>query len=273
METILSFDISEYQVLDTIEFEEEVSRPQELRFFTLDEQLRDFFEKSLPSGKPTKYQLKQLAYDRERIRTMYERSIIFGGREYELQTHRNSLHLSWVHPVYTELKYEPYSFEKEYDPLFSKTGLSQPNYYTRLLKALPTPFHESKPSIDYPTEVLDSEGKNPVKVLMNYERTKRIIRDDGTIDIISTPIENTGDQIGLKGYYLSEREKIPNPLNDHPFLKSAKASFYETDLPLMDVFPSTQAILEHAIPTTKDPYGEGLKYLKLYDLSLNNVSR
>ena len=271
METILTFDISEYQVLDTIEFEEEVSRPQELRFFTLDEQLRDFFEKSLPSGKPTKYQLKQLAYDRERIRTMYERSIIFGGREYEVQTHRNSLHLSWVHPVYTELKYEAYSFEKEYDPLFSKTGLSQPNYYTRLLKALPTPFHESKPSIDYPTEVLDNEGKNPVKVLMNYERTKRIIRDDGTMDIVSTPIENTGDQIGLKGYYLSEREKIPNPLNDHPFLKSAKASFYETDLPLMDVFPSTQAILEHGIPITKDPYNEGLKYLKLYDLSLSSI--
>lgn len=273
METIINFDISEYEILENIEFEEEVSRPQEFRFFTLDEQLRDFFEKSLPNGKPTKYQIKELSYDRERIRKMYENYIIFGDSEYQIKNHRKSLNVSWIHPVYKELKYKSYSFKKEYEPIFSKTGLNQSNYYSRLLKSLPLPFiSNSGTFINYSTEVLNEEGKEPVKVLMNYERTKRIIRDDGTMDIILTPIENTGDEIGLKGYYLSERPEIPRPLNDHPFLKSNKPSFYETEIPLLDVFPSTQAILEHAIPTTKDPYNEGMKLLKIYDLSLKDIS-
>lgn len=271
METILTFESSEYEVLENIEFQEEVTRPQELRFFTLDEQLRDFFEKSLPSGKPTKYQIKELSYDRERIRTMYERSIVFGDSEYEIQSHRKSLDIPWIHPVYNQLKYKTYSYEKEYDPLFSKTAIRQPNYYTRLLKSLPLPFIETNPIIQSSGEIVNEEGKNPIKILMDYQRTKRIIRDDGSMDIVLTPIDNTGDKVGLKGYYLSERYDIPRPLNDHPFLKTNKASFYETDLPLMDIFPSTQAILEHAIPTTKDPYGEGLKYLKIYDLKLSNI--
>jgi hypothetical protein len=272
METIINFNVSEYEVLENIDFEEEVSRPQELRFFTLDEQLRDFFEKSLPNGKPTKYQLKELSYDRERIRKMYETYIIFGDSEYEVQNNRKSLNIPWIHPVYDEIDYKAYIFKKEYEPIFSKTTLSQPNYYSRLLKALPLPFVSNSESlINYETEVLNEEGKQPIKILMNYERTKRIIRDDGSIDIISTPIENTGDRIGLRGYYLSERPEIPRPLNDHPFLNSNKSLFYETNLPLIDIFPSTQAILEHAIPTTKDPYNDGMKILKIYDLSLKDV--
>lgn len=47
MEGILVFDpTSEFELLETIDdFQEQITRPEELRFFTLDEQLQDFFEK------------------------------------------------------------------------------------------------------------------------------------------------------------------------------------------------------------------------------------
>jgi len=75
MEGILVFDpTSEFELLETIDdFQEQITRPEELRFFTLDEQLQDFFEKSLPQGKPTSYQLKELRYDRDRIRKAYSK--------------------------------------------------------------------------------------------------------------------------------------------------------------------------------------------------------
>jgi len=45
MEGILVFDpTSEFELLETIDdFQEQITRPEELRFFTLDEQLQDFF--------------------------------------------------------------------------------------------------------------------------------------------------------------------------------------------------------------------------------------
>ena len=44
------FDPAEFEVLETFDFEEEIQRPVELRFFTIEEQLVDFFEKHLPPG-------------------------------------------------------------------------------------------------------------------------------------------------------------------------------------------------------------------------------
>ena len=72
MDYILNFQQTEYEILENIEFSEEVTKPQELRFYTIDEQLRDYFEKSLTSGKPSKTELKTLIYDRDRIRKLYE---------------------------------------------------------------------------------------------------------------------------------------------------------------------------------------------------------
>ena len=39
---------SEFEIIESIDFEEEISRPESLRFFTLDEQLTDYFDKVLP---------------------------------------------------------------------------------------------------------------------------------------------------------------------------------------------------------------------------------
>ena len=51
MEISLVFEPSDLEIIETIDFEEEVQRPEELRFFTLDEQLIDYFQKSLPKKK------------------------------------------------------------------------------------------------------------------------------------------------------------------------------------------------------------------------------
>ena len=52
MEDFLEFDpATEFQVIDTFEFEELVQRPEELRLFTLEEQLLSYFDVRLPKGK------------------------------------------------------------------------------------------------------------------------------------------------------------------------------------------------------------------------------
>ena len=41
----IEFDpASEFLIMETLDYEEEVSRPESLRFFTLDEQLIDYFD-------------------------------------------------------------------------------------------------------------------------------------------------------------------------------------------------------------------------------------
>ena len=51
MEKDLVFEPSEFEIIESIEFEEELQRPEELRFFTLEEQLLDYSDKVLPKKK------------------------------------------------------------------------------------------------------------------------------------------------------------------------------------------------------------------------------
>jgi hypothetical protein len=45
MADVLVFEPTEFEVLETFDFEEEVQKPEETRFFTLENQLTDYFEK------------------------------------------------------------------------------------------------------------------------------------------------------------------------------------------------------------------------------------
>ena len=76
MADILSFQPEEYEILEEFTFEEEIQRPDELRFFTLDEQLLDYFEKVLPVGKKiSKADYKRISKEVDRIRTVYQQSV------------------------------------------------------------------------------------------------------------------------------------------------------------------------------------------------------
>jgi hypothetical protein len=74
MADVLVYDpASEFEVLERIEFQEEIQRPEELRFFTLDEQLLDYFEKVLPKKKHiSKFEYQTIA---KKNPTEFENSI------------------------------------------------------------------------------------------------------------------------------------------------------------------------------------------------------
>jgi hypothetical protein len=276
MEGILIFDpATEYEILETIEdFQEQITRPDELRFFTLDEQLQDFFEKSLPVGKPTTFQLKELRYDRDRIRKAYSKLITVTDTDYVLNVHRTSLDVDWIQPVYGEFKYNPYSFDKEYAPLFSSNSLKQSNYYPRLIDSLPKPFNSVSDGLPLTinSTLVNEEGLGDINALTNFTRTKKIIHDDGSMDLLNLEFPNTTDDIKIKGYFIKKRLlELPNPLDTHPFLKSNQSSFLKSDIPLLNLYPTVESIMEHAIPIMTDPYIEGQKYLKLYDIKLSQI--
>jgi hypothetical protein len=271
----LIFDpTSEFIVLETFDFEEEIQRPLQLRFFTLEEQLIDFFEKHLPPGKPTKFELNKLKDYQANIKTAYDKYITVSESNYIIDTTRHKVNVSWIDPVYSDFKYKPYSYTKEFAPLFEKTAIQKPNYYPLLINSLPSPYistGEGRPLYDK-LELVNEKGEKPIRGLMKFQRTKQLNRDDGTFEIVSTNVSNTqNDDLNVKGYYLKERPlEIPRPF-DHPFLKSNKAGFIESDVPIEIMYPSIGTILEHAIPTTTDPYIHGKKYLNLYDVSFQDI--
>jgi hypothetical protein len=272
----LIFDpTSEFEVLETFDFEEEVQRPLELRFFTLDEQLVDFFEKHLPKGKPSKYDLNQLKDYQYRLRVSYEKLIDVSDSEYIANISRKKVNVDWVHPVYAPFEYKSYSYTKDFAPLFDKSSRVKPNYYPLLINSLPSPYvtKDEGRDLDGNLELVDENGKNIIKGLLKYQRTKHIYFDDGTFDVRNTYVPNSlDDDLKIIGYYLDARkEEIINPLREHPFLESNKESFIKTDITLNKIFPTISTIMEHAIPKTSDPYETGLKFLKIYDINFNNI--
>jgi hypothetical protein len=276
MADTLIFDLSEFEILEQpFDFEEEIRKPEKSRIFTLDEQLVDFFEKSMPSRKPTKYELQQLKSMRDRIRLAYGKLITVTDTDYVIDTVRKSVNVSWIHPVYAQFNYKSYAYETEWMPFFEQARRRLPNYYPQLIEALPKPYQttgEGRPLLKSNTYV-DEKGGNAVNGLGPFISTKTIINDDGTTDIITVPIENTSDDLKSTGFYLDQRMlELPRPMIDHPFLKTIQPSYFETPNSLVDVYPNIEAIMEHAIPVTTDPYSEASKYLKLYDVKLSQIS-
>jgi hypothetical protein len=270
MADVLVFDPSEFEVLETFDFEEEVQKPEETRFFTLDAQLTDYFEKILPKGKATKHEIKELKQLKDRLKTAYERLIVATESDYVVNTARKSISIPWVNPVYSGFDYKEYSYSKEWSPIFANRR--SVNYYTRMIGALPRPYITTEDGrlINSKATLLNSEGLKPIVSLGNYLSTTTILKDDGTYDTITIEIPNTADEIKTIGFYLSERPELPRPLSEHPFLKSNRPSFIKSDVSLLDSFPSVTAILEHAIPTSTDPY-DSSKLLKLYDVKLSQI--
>lgn len=274
---MLVFDpASEFEIIENIDFEEEVQRPEELRFFTLDEQLLDYFDKVLPKKKIiTKYEYQTIADEVERIRELYRKTITLTDTDYRIDTARKDVQVDWVLPIYEPFIYTSYSYANLWSPLFERGVRRQPNIYPRLLTALPRPYKTTSTSgvpLQSSAVLVNEEGKNPIHALGIYERTKGVIHGDGSFSIVKLPVSNTEDDVRVQGYFMKKRSiEVPNPLQNHPFLASNQESKLLTNEPLNDVFPTLEAILTHGVPRTDDPYTEGTKYLKLYDVRLNQV--
>ena len=274
----IHFDpVSEFEVIENIEFEEEVSRPESLRFFTLDEQLLDYFEKVLPKkGKVTKFEYTKISGEVDRLRDIYENVITITDSEYKVDFSRKIIDIDWVKPIYTKIEVSPYSFEANWNPLFTRETRSTPNFYPKVLAALPKPFKTSGTggvSFTKGGILVDEDGNNAIHTLPIYERTKGVLHEDGSFSVVKVPMTNTADDVKTKGFFIEKRLfELANPLADHPFLSSNQQSKFFTEEPLEKVFPTIEAIMTHAVPKTSDPYKQGKDVLKNYDLKLHQIS-
>ena len=274
MADILSFDVSEFEVLETFKYEEEVQRPENLRFFTLEEQLLDYFDARMPPGKPTRFQLQKLEREQDRVKDAYLASVEDVDGEYAVRRLRRARMPPWVHPLADKFETVAYDYARDWVPLFSKEQKSAPGYYTRMLKALPFPYETApteNPRIESRTYARTADGGD-VSALGKFETTHTKLHEDGSIEIVTGGDPHTIDGIRIQGYSMDARTlELPNPLPGHPFLASGEASTLITKEAFSEVFPSVAAVLEHGVPTTQHPFTEGMKYLKVYDVRLNEI--
>jgi hypothetical protein len=267
---------SEFEVIESFDFEEEIARPESLRFFTLDDQLKDYFEKVLPKKrKITRFEYNKIAQEVDRLREIYENVITVTDTNYTVDLSRKEIHVDWVKPIYTDLELVAYSYASSWIPLYKANLRTTPNYYPRMLGALPKPYRTTGMQGVSNTSggiMVDDDGKHAIHTLGTYKRTKGVVHEDGSFTLVKLPVTNTADEIKVKGFYIEPRLlEIPNPLSNNPFLASNTASKFITDEPLERVFPTVESIMTHGVPNTQFPYSEGKKFLKIYDVSLSQI--
>ena len=273
----LEFEAGELiKIGEPFTFEEEITRPEYMRFFTLEEQTLDFFQKSLPKEKIIpKIVQKRIKKEIGRIEELYSNLIVVTDTDYQIKVDRKLGDIGWVSEVYAPFKLKPFNYADRWLPVVSPEARRQRNYHTLLINALPMPYDtagESGVSFTKTSELLKSDGTEPVKALDSYVKTKTIIEDDGTEIVAHIAMPNTKDDIRRTGFFIGERkQKMPNPMPEHPFLSSSASNHIETTRPLEEVFPSIEAIISHAVPTTKDPYIEGRSYFKVYDVEASQI--
>ena len=278
MADILTFDPQkDYIVLKEItDFEEEVQRSEELRFFTLEEQLLDYQSKVLYSkSKITRFLQKTLKKEIERFQEVYENNIVFSNEkdDYVVDNQRKTINIPWVSGIYSDFKYQSYNFKQKWQPLMDPVQRTTPNFYDNMIRALPNPYITTDQE-GAPAEgtLVNEDGEKHIVGLKEYAKTVTVRHDDGSFSILKSPILDTRDNLKTKGYYIGLRPvDIPKPIQENTFLSSTRPTKYITNKPLIEVFPEIETILNNAVPTTTDPYGEGLKFLKVYDVKLSQV--
>jgi hypothetical protein len=272
---VLNFTPEEYQILEDIEFDETIERPEAIRFYTLDEQTTDAYEKLMPRGRTTRFQRDKVRKDVDRLQELYEKYVAALPETYALREPESSIAYDWVFPVDAVGGSRKYDWNTQWLPLYD--NLRAPNFLPSLIAALPHPFVDAEEGVPpygmtVPTEFVNAEGTKPIRGLPDYRVPRTQYHEDKTISIVLETMEGTGDKVGFKGYFLRKRPlDLPNPLPEHPFLKANEDTFVPSPAPLKDVAPSLDAVLTHAIPVTKDPYGEAAPYLKLWDVKLSSI--
>jgi hypothetical protein len=271
---VLNFTAEEFQILEDIEFDETIERPEKIRFFTLEEQTADAYEKLMPKGRSTRFQRDKIKQEVDRLQELYSTFVTVLPEDYALREPETAKAFDWVRPVYSVSDVRAYDWDTQWRPLHD--NVRQPNYYPSMLAALPRPYADAGDGAPYPltgaTEMVSEAGAKPIRALAEVLVPRTQVHSDKTVSILLDPASGTNDKVEFKGYFLSKRPlEIPNPLPEHPFLKANEDTFVPTVAPLKDVVPSLDAILTHAVPVTRDPYREATPYLKLYDVKLSAI--
>ena len=276
MSAELVFDPSkDFQVLEEFEFKEDVQRPEAIRFFTYEEQASDFVEKLLPTrGRIPKAVVRKAEYEVDSFTKLYKRAVRETTEGFAKTEYVRPLTLPWVHyghegdPQVTE-----YVWGQKWSPLYADGAAMAPNYYLLLLDALPKSAIYFEGGDGTPVFI---NGKTEIEgryVLDNYPYTRTNHHEDGTYSVSKIVRPDSGDTAKFTHYLIDNPPLTPPaPLADHPFLSVHPDPVkIESTEPLPELLPTMEAIFDHAVPETSDPYGEGLKYLKIYDIGLRDV--
>ena len=140
MDEFFTFEAKDVQVLGEVVFEEETQRPAATRFYTLEEQVSDSYEKMVPRDKRvTKFKLKELEKEVERYRELYSTYITPTAEDYMLQEPKTRREFDWIFPVYWSREYTKFEWD-EWSSLFAPAAIRQPNAYPRMVATLPRPY-------------------------------------------------------------------------------------------------------------------------------------
>ena len=272
----LVFDpTKEFQILEEFDFNEDIQRPESIRFFTYEEQASDFIEKLLPaSGRIPKAVVRKAEYEVDSFTKLYKRAVRETEEGFTQTEYVRPKTLPWVHYGHSgDPKVTDYDWTQRWTPLYSDNSGLSPNYYIRLLDSLPKSAIYFEGGDGIPVYI---EGKSEIEsriVLDKYPYTKTNHREDGTYTITKVLREDTNDTARFTHYIVDNPPVAPPfPLADHPFLSVHPDPVkIESVEPLPELLPTLEAIFEHAVPETNDPYNEGLKYIKIYDINLRDV--
>lgn len=274
MTEFFNYDPSDFQVLEDLEFDETIQRPEKVRYYTIDEQLADAYEKMIPKERVKSFQLQKLKKETDRMRELYNAFVVPTAETYELRPATHGTTFDWIFPVYASSELRAYWYGASWNPLFSNPNI--PGFYPRMLSALPRPFVPSQDGVPYsytgPAHFVNSTGESPLRALPTFLYTRTQRHEDKTFTIVKVPADGTGDDMRFTGYFLAKRPlDIPNPMQGHPFFGANEPTLIESTAPLSEVVPSVDAVLTHGVPVTSDPYGKGLQYVKLYDIALRDI--
>lgn len=274
MTDFFNFEPSDFQLIEEFEFDETVQREERVRFYTLQEQTVDAYEKFLPRGHVSRYKLNELKQEVDNLRDLYETYIVTKPEGYDVREPERVKRIPWVFPVYSLRDWKPYNWGEQWTPLFTQDR-RMPNAYPRMVDALPHGILQGDGTVydfDRATEFLDTNGRNPLRALPPFSVVRTQRHEDGSFNVITVPREGTDDKVSFIGYYLATRGlDIPNPLAGHPFFENAEPRFVEAPQPLADVFPQIDAILDHGVPVTPDPYRVAMPYLRIYDVRMQDI--
>ena len=134
-----NFEPEEYQILEEIEVDETIQRPEKVRFYTLEDQLVDATEKMIPRDRRyTRFELEKIKSEVRRFEELYRTFVIQTIDGYEVQAPDAPTAFDWVFPAH------PPIFERYVDKVDMKrihqgflASSRAPGYYPRLLSLLP----------------------------------------------------------------------------------------------------------------------------------------
>lgn len=272
---VLLFDPkTEFQIIEEFDFDELVQRPEEIRFFTLEQQTTSYAQALLPkTGKVPKALLREVEHEVDTMRQLYQRILTTTDEGYEMKESSKLDTLSWVLPYVKQKNIQTaYSFENTWKPLFDNNeGVT----YMNILDSLPklNYFVGSTAPWIKPGSIFTKFENKAFPVLGNVPYTKTGYHEDGSFEIQTIGRPDTRDTAFFDGYRVNVPPiEFPNPLDDNAFLSRRVDPVYlDTDEPLESLLPSMDLIFEHAVPSTANPQRDARRFLKVWDIRMNEI--